>query len=79
MMHTTKIQVVESLHQTKVPAVIAGSTIATSFTAQDAASWAGAVLSIMICGQVAANIWAKVDGIIEKRRARKIAEREPLD
>jgi len=75
-LHTTKMQIVESITTTKVPVVIAGGTIATSFTSSEAAQWAAASLSIMLAGKVLVDIWARINEIALKKRAFNAAEKQ---
>ena len=76
MLHTTKIQLAESITTTKVPVVIAGGTVATSFTSSEAAQWAAATLSIMLAGKVMVDIWARINEIMLKKRAFNAAEKQ---
>ena len=72
---TTKIQLAESIATTKVPVVVAGGTMATSFTSSEAAQWAAASLSIMLAGKVLVDIWARINEIVLKKRAFNSEER----
>ena len=75
-LQTTKIQLAESITTTKVPVVIAGGTVATSFTSSEAAQWAAATLSIMLAGKVMVDIWARINEILLKKRAFNAAEKQ---
>jgi TRAP-type C4-dicarboxylate transport system permease large subunit len=64
----TKDQVIESVSTSKLPAVIAGGTYATTFTTSEFAKLAALFVSLIYGGKMLVDIWARITEVTMKKR-----------
>ncbi len=57
---TTKDQLIETAATSKLPPVLVGGTVATTYTASDIAQWAAAFLSIVYAFKLLVDVWLAV-------------------
>ena len=69
---TTKDSLIETVATTKLPALVVGSTVATTFTASEFAQWSAGFASIVIAGKMLIDGWARITEVTMKRRSQRI-------
>jgi len=69
---TTKAQVVETVASSKLPAVVIGGTVATTYTASEVAQWAAAFMSLVYAGKLLVDVWARITEITIKKRTQRL-------
>jgi len=69
---TTKAQVIETVSSSKLPALVVGGTLATTYTSSEVAQWAAAFTSLVIAGKMLVDVWARITEITIKKRSQRI-------
>ena len=69
---TAKTQVIETAASSKLPIVVVGGTVATTYTASEVAQWAAAFMSLVYAGKLLVDVWARITEITMKKRSQRI-------